>query len=131
LPSPAPSSSEVTRMNAKDLLGRQGEQMAADYLTNAGLNILERNWRCSQGEIDIVAADGRALVICEVKTRSDVRFGTPLEAITRRKAWRLRRLAALWLVTQHVMFDEVRIDVVGVLRTGPGQFSIEHVRGVG
>jgi putative endonuclease len=118
-------------MNAKDLLGRQGEQMAADYLTNAGLNILERNWRCSQGEIDIVAADGRALVICEVKTRSDVRFGTPLEAITRQKAWRLRRLAALWLVTQHVMFDEVRIDVVGVLRTGPGQFSIEHVRGVG
>jgi putative endonuclease len=118
-------------MNAKDLLGRQGEQMAADYLTNAGLDILERNWRCSQGEIDIVAADGRVLVICEVKTRSDVRFGTPLEAITRQKAWRLRRLAALWLVTQHAMFDEVRIDVVGVLRSAPGQFSIEHVRGVG
>jgi putative endonuclease len=118
-------------MNAKDLLGRQGEQMAADYLTNAGLEILERNWRCSRGEIDIVAADGRVLVICEVKTRSDVRFGTPLEAITRQKAWRLRRLAALWLVTQHVMFEEIRIDVVGVLRTAPGQFSIEHVRGVG
>jgi putative endonuclease len=118
-------------MNAKDLLGRQGEQMAADYLTTAGLDILERNWRCSQGEIDIVAADGRVLVICEVKTRSDVRFGTPLEAITRQKAWRLRRLAALWLATQHVMFDEVRIDVVGVLRSAPGQFSIEHVRGVG
>ena len=118
-------------MNAKDLLGRQGEQMAADYLRNAGLDILERNWRCSLGEIDIVAADGRALVICEVKTRSDVRFGTPLEAITRQKAWRLRRLAALWLVTQHVIYDEVRIDVVGVLRTGSGQFSIEHVRGVG
>ncbi len=118
-------------MNAKDLLGRQGEQMAADYLANAGLDILERNWRCSRGEIDIVAADGRVLVICEVKTRSDVRFGTPLEAITRQKAWRLRRLAALWLVTQHVMFEEIRIDVVGVLRTAPGQFSIEHVRGVG
>jgi putative endonuclease len=118
-------------MNAKDMLGRQGEQLAADYLKNAGLEILQRNWRCSQGEIDIVAADGRALVICEVKTRSDVRFGTPLEAITRRKAWRLRRLAAMWLVTQDVMFDEIRIDVVGVLRTAPGQFSIEHVRGVG
>ncbi len=118
-------------MNAKDLLGRQGEQMAADYLANAGLDILERNWRCARGEIDIVAADGRVLVICEVKTRSDVRFGTPLEAITRQKAWRLRRLAALWLVTQHVMFEEIRIDIVGVLRTAPGQFSIEHVRGVG
>jgi putative endonuclease len=118
-------------MNAKDVLGRQGEQMAADYLTNAGLHVLERNWRCSQGEIDIVAADGRVLVICEVKTRSDVRFGTPLEAITRQKAWRLRRLAALWLVTQSVLFDEIRIDVVGILRTAPGQFTIEHVRGVG
>jgi putative endonuclease len=118
-------------MNAKDMLGRQGEQMAADYLKNAGLDILQRNWRCSQGEIDIVAAEGRVLVICEVKTRSDVRFGTPLEAITRQKAWRLRRLAALWLVTQQVIFDEVRIDVVGVLRTAPGQFTIEYVRGVG
>jgi putative endonuclease len=118
-------------MNKKDELGRQGEQMAADYLKNAGLEIIQRNWRCSQGEIDIVATDGRALVICEVKTRSDVRFGTPLEAITRQKARRLRRLAAMWLVTQHVMYEEVRIDVVGVLRTAPGQFSIEHVRGVG
>ncbi len=118
-------------MNPKDLLGRQGEQMAADYLRNAGLDILQRNWRCSLGEIDIVAAEAGALVICEVKTRSDVRFGTPLEAITRQKAWRLRRLAALWLVTQHVMYDEIRIDVVGVLRTAPGRFSIEHVRGVG
>lgn len=118
-------------MNAKDLLGRQGEQMATDYLTNAGLHVLQRNWRCSLGEIDIVAAEGRVLVICEVKTRSDVRFGTPLEAITKQKAWRLRRLAALWLVTQHVIYDEVRIDVVGVLRTAPGQFSIQHVRGVG
>jgi putative endonuclease len=118
-------------MNAKDALGRQGEQLAADYLTTSGLEILARNWRCSQGEIDIVAADGRVLVVCEVKTRSGVRYGTPLEAITRPKARRLRRLAALWLVTQSVLFDEIRIDVVGVLRNGPGQFSIEHVRGVG
>jgi putative endonuclease len=118
-------------MNTKDMLGRLGEQMAAEYLASAGLEVLARNWRCSQGEIDIVAADGRVLVICEVKTRSDVRFGTPLEAITRQKAWRLRRLAALWLVTQSVIFDEVRIDVVGILRTAPGQFSIEHFRGVG
>jgi putative endonuclease len=118
-------------VRAKDVLGRQGEQLAADYLADAGLEVLQRNWRCPQGEIDIVAADGRVLVICEVKTRSDVRFGTPLEAITRQKAWRLRRLAALWLVAQDVIFDEIRIDVVGILRTAPGQFSIEHVRGVG
>jgi putative endonuclease len=118
-------------MNAKDLLGRQGEQLAADFLKRAGLVILDRNWRCSQGEIDIVAADGPALVVCEVKTRSGVRFGTPLEAVTRQKAWRQRRLAALWLREHEVLFDEVRIDVIGVLRTASGTFSIDHVRGVG
>lgn len=117
-------------MNAKDLLGRQGEELAANYLTGAGLEILARNWRCSDGEIDIVARDQQDLVICEVKTRSGARFGGPLEAVTRQKAWRLRRLAALWLSRQSLIFDRVRIDVVGVLRTGPDEFSIEHVRGV-
>lgn len=118
-------------MNAKDLLGRQGEQLAADFLKRAGLVILDRNWRCTQGEIDIVAADGGALVICEVKTRSGVRFGTPLEAVTRQKAWRQRRLAVLWLREHGALYDEIRIDVVGILRTGPDAFRIEHVRGVG
>jgi putative endonuclease len=118
-------------MNAKDSLGKQGEQLAADFLANAGLEVLDRNWRCSAGEIDIVAVDGRVLVICEVKTRSDARFGTPLEAITWQKARRLRRLAVLWVVEHGVLYDEIRIDAVGVLRTAEGQFSIEHVRGVG
>jgi putative endonuclease len=118
-------------MNAKDLLGRQGEQIAADFLKRAGLTILERNWRCSQGEIDIVATDGPVLVVCEVKTRSGVRFGTPLEAVTRQKAWRQRRLAVLWLREHNVLYDEIRIDVVGVLRTASGEFTVEHVRGVG
>jgi putative endonuclease len=118
-------------MSAKDELGRQGEQLAAERLQEAGLRILDRNWRCSEGEIDIVAADGRVLVICEVKTRSDARYGTPLEAVGVRKHRRLRRLAVRWLVAHGVIFDEIRIDVVGVLKVGPGQFTVEHVRGVG
>jgi putative endonuclease len=117
-------------MKAKDLLGRQGEQLAADFLATSGLVVLDRNWRCARGEIDIVAADGGALVVCEVKTRSGVRFGTPLESVTRQKAWRLRRLAVLWLQDHGTLYDEIRIDVVGILRTGPDQFSVEHVRGV-
>lgn len=117
-------------MAAKDLLGKQGEELAAGFLAAAGLEILERNWRCPQGEIDIVAADGRVLVICEVKTRSGVRFGTPLEAITWQKARRLRRLAVRWVTAHSILYDEIRIDIVGVLRTAPGQFSVEHVRGV-
>lgn len=118
-------------MNAKDALGRQGEQLAADFLRRAGLVILDRNWRCPQGEVDIVAADGGTLVVCEVKTRSGVRFGTPLEAVTRQKAWRQRRLAVLWLRQRGALYDEIRIDVIGVLRTADGSFRIQHVQGVG
>jgi putative endonuclease len=118
-------------MKAKDRLGIDGEDHAADFLHAAGMEILARNWRCSDGEIDIVALDGRTLVICEVKTRSGVRFGTPLEAVTRPKARRLRRLAVAWVRAQGLAFDQIRIDVVGVLRTTSGEFSVEHVRGVG
>jgi putative endonuclease len=120
-------------VNAKDVLGRQGEQAAADFLQRTGMKILARNWRCGLGEIDIVAADRRALVACEVKTRSDTRFGTPLEAVNYRKRSRLRRLAVQWVIANGVLFDEVRVDVVQVLKSDaePGGFAIEHVRGVG
>jgi putative endonuclease len=118
-------------MNAKDALGQQGEQLAATFLTRAGLTILDRNWRCKQGEIDIVALDGQTLVICEVKTRSGVRFGTPLEAITRQKAWRLRKLAVLWVNAHGLIFEAIRIDIIGILRAASGDFTIDHVRGVG
>ena len=118
-------------MNAKDELGRTGEQIAVEYLERAGLRILDRNWRSTNGELDIVAAERRVLVVCEVKTRSGTGFGTPLEAITRHKQARLRRLAAQWLVAHGVLFDEVRIDAIGVLRDSSGEFQIEHVRGVG
>ncbi len=118
-------------MNAKDALGKQGEQLAAEHLQRAGMRILDRNWRCAEGEIDIVAAERRTLVVCEVKARSGVRYGTPLEAINYKKRSRLRRLAVRWLVAHGILFDEIRIDVVGVLKSGPGEFTIEHVRGVG
>jgi putative endonuclease len=118
-------------LNPKDVLGRQGEQLAVEHLRQDGLRVLDRNWRCAEGEIDIVAAERRSLVICEVKTRSSVRYGTPLEAVSRAKRSRLRRLAACWLVAHGVLFDEIRIDVVGVLRTESGDFTVEHVRGVG
>jgi len=121
----------VVLMNARDALGKLGEQLAADYLEAAGLRILDRNWRCSEGEIDIVAADHRALVVCEVKTRSAATYGTPLEAVSRAKRRRPRRLAVRWVVANGVMVDEIRIDVIGVLRVAPGEFTIEHARGVG
>lgn len=124
-------SAEVIAVKAKDVLGQQGEQIAARYLSESGLAVLDRNWRCPEGEIDIVALDGRSLVICEVKTRSGVRFGTPLEAVTRPKARRLRRLAVAWVRGHGLAFDQIRIDVIGVLRAASGEFSVEHVRGIG
>lgn len=130
-PPSALSGMEVVNMNAKDELGRLGEQLAADFLERSDLRILDRNWRCPDGEIDIVALERRSLVICEVKTRSSGRYGTPLEAISARKRVRLRKLAVSWVQAHGLFYEEIRIDVVGVLKTAPGEFSIEHVRGVG
>jgi putative endonuclease len=121
----------VMAMRAKDVLGRTGEQAAADYLAAAGMRILDRNWRCKDGEIDIVAADRHVFVVCEVKTRSSVRYGTPLEAVGRAKLKRLRRLAVLWLIAHGIRYDEIRIDVVGLIYEGTGGYTIEHIKGVG
>jgi len=119
---------EVGPVRAKDAVGRYGEDVAARHLVSAGLVVLERNWRCSWGEIDIVARDGATLVICEVKTRRGLRFGSPVEAVTASKAQRLRRLAIAWLREHDVHPDHVRIDVIGVLADGRGAPSVEHIR---
>jgi putative endonuclease len=128
----APSSfPEVMAMRAKDVLGRDGEQAAVDYLKGCGFRILDRNWRCAEGEIDIVAVERHSLVVCEVKTRSGTGYGTPVEAVGRAKLRRLRRLAVCWLNAHGVRFDQIRIDVVGLLYEGTGGFTIEHIREVG
>jgi len=118
-------------MRAKDVLGKSGEQAAAEYLEASGLRILDRNWRSADGEIDIVAVDRQVLVVCEVKSRTGIRYGTPLEAVSRAKRARLRKLAVQWLNAHGVRFDQVRIDVVGLIYEGTGGFTIEHIRGVG
>ena len=118
-------------MRAKDILGQRGEQAAAEYLAGSGFRILARNWRCAEGEIDIVAVERHTLVVCEVKTRSSDRRGTPLESVSRAKRNRLRRLAIRWLTANGVRFDQVRIDIVGVQPGPGGGLTVEHVRGVG
>jgi len=84
-------------MHAKDALGRYGEDVAVRHLLDAGWQVLERNWRCRVGEIDIVARDGGVLVFCEVKTRSSALFGVPAEAVRPAKVRRIRALACHWL----------------------------------
>jgi putative endonuclease len=115
---------------AKDVLGAHGEQAAVDYLTEHGFRILDRNWRCASGELDIVAVERHVFVVCEVKTRSGTGYGTPLEAVGRAKQRRLRQLAIAWLAAHGIRFEQIRVDVVGLVRTSGGDFTIEHVRGV-
>jgi putative endonuclease len=129
-------------MNERGALGRYGEELAARLLRDAGMAVLERNWRCRSGEIDIVAHDigtaGAAgpLVVCEVKTRRAGGYEHPMAAVTPRKAERLRLLAQRWLserwLTVHGVPPSggVRIDLVGVLLPSRGAAVLEHARGV-
>lgn len=114
-------------MAAKDVLGRKGEAIAVRHLVGSGLTIVERNWRCPQGEIDIVARDRDELVFVEVKTRSSVDYGHPLEAITPRKLARLRRLAGAWCLAHPEEHGHIRIDAVAVIAPRVGQIEVEHL----
>ena len=82
--------------------GGYGEAQAAAYLGRLGMVVLDRNWRCELGELDLVLRDGSTVVFCEVKTRADDRFGSPVEQVGPAKAARLRRLAARWLADHDV-----------------------------
>ena len=117
-------------MAAKDALGRRGEEIAARYLASRGLAIVERNWRCPQGEIDVIARDGGELVFVEVKTRSSVAFGHPLESVTPVKLARLRRLAAAWCEAHPGGHDRIRIDAIAVIVPRVGEVEVEHLERV-
>jgi putative endonuclease len=123
----------MTETWSRAQIGALGEQLAVEHLTSAGLRVLERNWRCRYGELDVVAADDAAgtVVFVEVKTRTSDRFGGVEEAVTPQKVRRLRRLAGAWLAAADGHWAQVRIDVVGV-RIGRGPTpEITHVVGVG
>ena len=125
-----PASGIVVKAGVANAVGAYGERLAARYLTECGMQILDRNWRCDQGEIDIVAMDDACLVIVEVKTRRSLAFGSPVEAVTALKAARLRRLASCWLECHRSLVEvvaDVRIDVVGVLRPRFGPAQVEHL----
>ena len=120
-------------MRTKDAVGRYGEQLATDHIVAAGMRILARNWRCSEGELDIVARDGEQLVFIEVKTRSTTTFGDPAEAMTAAKIGRIHRLAVRWLAQQRDSGDvhgwsKLRFDLIAIVRLAEGGPRIRHVR---
>jgi putative endonuclease len=100
-------------------LGASGEELAAAWYEARGFEVVARNWRCRDGELDLVVRDGRLFVFCEVKARTSDAFGAPVEAVTRDKQQRLRRLAARWLEEDApALAREIRFDVAAVMGGG-------------
>lgn len=120
---------EYGRMAEKDEVGRAGEQRAVEHLRSMGYRILDRNWRCPQGEIDIVATRERELVVVEVKTRRSEAYGHPLEAIDARKSARLWRLAAAWIAAHpdDARGRRLRVDAIALVGTDPASARLEHL----
>jgi putative endonuclease len=108
---------------ARQRLGAWGEDRAAAWYRRQGYEVLARNWRCRDGELDLICARERRVVICEVKTRSSLAFGHPAESVTPVKQRRIRVLAGRWLAEGGLAFrpQEIRFDVAAVL---PGEISV-------
>lgn len=104
-------------------IGASGEERATSLLVRHGLRIVERNYRCKVGELDIIARDGDTLVFVEVRTRHSAEFGSALEAVGWRKREKVSRVAMHYLAWRRPVFDEARFDVVAI--TGD---EIVHVR---
>ncbi|QIX28626.1 YraN family protein [Nocardioides sp. JQ2195] len=115
----------------RQALGAYGEAIAARHLIERGMVLLDHNWRCDDGEIDLVLRDGRTLVFCEVKTRRSSSYGTPHEAVTVTKFARMRRLASQWMAASGAREADVRLDVVAIVCPKGGTPTIEHLRGIG
>jgi putative endonuclease len=113
-------------MDRRKQIGRQGEEIAVSYLANKGYKIIQRNWRCQAGELDIIVEDGNSLVFVEVRTRRGNRFGTPEESITPAKQARLIELAETYLQETSTTRRAWRIDVVAV-QLGSGLPQVNHL----
>lgn len=114
----------------RQALGRWGEEHAVRHLEAAGYEVLARNWRCREGELDIVARRGGAVVFVEVKARSGTWYGEPAEAVTRVKARRIHVLAARWLAEQRPPgCQDLRFDVISVVRRVGQEPELLHLQG--
>ena len=112
--------------NAKQVLGKEGERIAEQYLKRKGYKLVERNYRCLAGEVDLIVLDRRVIVFVEVKTRTGHGFGTPLEAVQPRKQRKMMQAAQFFLSQKKLHQRDARFDVVGI--SWPGREPIiEHV----
>ena len=118
---------KVKRPGQKQRIGAFGEEATAQFLMARGDEILDRNWRIREGEIDVVSLSSDGIFhFIEVKTRSSLAFGHPFEAINREKAHRMQRLAMGWLATHGCLGCAYMIDVVAILITADGTHTLEY-----
>jgi len=116
----------MTATNGKLLLGKEGERVAERYLQKKGYTLVERNYRCPAGELDLIVLDRRVVVFVEVKTRTGHGFGSPLEAVEFRKQRKMIQAAQFFLAEKRLQQRDARFDVVGV--SWPGRNPVvEHI----
>lgn len=113
-------------------LGRAGEDRAAELLISDGYIVVDRNWRCTSGEIDLVAVRRDIVAIVEVKTRTSRRYGHPFEALDARKTARLWRLAHMWARVHPGVARgrRLRVDAIAITGSDPASAAVEHLRGI-
>lgn len=112
--------------NGKLLLGKEGERLAERFLEKKGYKLLERNYRCTAGELDLIVLDRRVIVFVEVKTRTGQGFGTPFEAVEFRKQRKIIQAAQFFLAEKGLQQRDARFDVVGVSWVGR-EPVVEHI----
>ncbi len=115
-------------MNSKEL-GSCGERLAAGYLSSHGYRLVEMNYRCRFGELDIIARRDELMIFVEVKTRRSDRFGRPGMAVDYFKQQRIIKSAKWYIHSKGLENNRFRFDVLEILRTPAGQMSVNHIRG--
>jgi len=124
-----PSRPADEQTDGRRALGAAGEALVARWYEDRGYEVIDRNWRCRDGELDLVVAAPGVLAFCEVKTRRGDRYGAPHEAVTRAKQQRIRRLALRWLDARDVRAPRLRFDVASVRQARDGRATIDVIEG--
>lgn len=116
----------MSGQDQRQIFGQEGERIAERYLSKKGYRLVERNYRCPVGEVDLIVLDRRVIVFVEVKTRRHERFGVPLESVHPRKQQKMIK-AALWFLSDHKLHErDARFDVVGI-SFGGQEPVVEHI----
>ncbi len=114
-------------MYKRHQIGKLGEDLAVKYLEQIGYKVIERNFECRQGEIDIIALDKNEIVFIEVKTRTSIKFGTPIDAVNEIKQKHLLKAVKYYLYSRNLENEFVRIDVIEIYLY-EHRYRVNHIK---